>query len=674
MLRRILVVIIVGALGTSVMSAGALAVPRARFVQVVAHPDDDVVFMNPDLTTSVTSGSEVTSVYVTSGESDVQPGEQYAAQRRAGTRAAFARMARAPDVWESRDVPIAPGRTVRAEVLRDAPQVRLIFLGLPDDNDPRVAGGKHALTRLWEAGATVRTLPGRSPPRSYDRQSLVDTLSAVLRTFAPTTLRTQDPEPDVRYQGQWGRFHDHPDHVVTANLTDAALTDAALPDAAPPGAAGGEAAPAGAVERRSGIRDVRAFHYRDYNTADAVANLPPAAVAEKRDVFARYVPHDREVSMGEPYATWLRSMRYRWERGVRWAERDRWGRLNLVHVAGQRLVAEVRESGRVHRTALSGVVPVEGTASLVRAPGGGLVLVVLSRDRHEVLVKRQDAAGTWQAPWRNIGAPGSLAGAPAVAFNGNGQLVVAGRNDRSGASACVEEGGACTWHDLGGAVDGDVTAVRGAGGSVDLFAPVGGRVRHWVGTTTRFIPEPLPFDARPAGRIVLARGSTGTAFAAYREFGTSQVVVLARKGNHWSRVDERESSGNTAPALVVSGGRPLLAVTDARGRVTVSEPAGPAVAAPGGGMVDQLALTANSLVVFRGDAQPRRYPLSRFFPAHARSPPTSVLRKRTGSRCFSGTSWRARNSRARNSRVGRPLPVAARRVRPCAARPGRSRP
>lgn len=148
-MKRILVVLLAVAavIALAIVAPAAVAAPGARFVQVVAHPDDDMVFMNPDLTTSIASGGDVTSIYLTFGESDVEPSGPYAAGRRAGTRAAFARMARARDVWDSREITLSSGRSVRAQVLRDVPRIRLVLLGLPDDNNPHGLGGKHEIGR-----------------------------------------------------------------------------------------------------------------------------------------------------------------------------------------------------------------------------------------------------------------------------------------------------------------------------------------------------------------------------------------------------------------------------------------------------------------------------------------------------------------------------------------------
>ena len=99
----------------------------ARYAQVVAHPDDDLLFMNPDLLSSVRSGAETSTIYLTSGESDVRPPEPYAASRRAGSRAAFAAMAGVADEWDRRAVQPVPGVFAEEDRLRAQPSVRLVL-------------------------------------------------------------------------------------------------------------------------------------------------------------------------------------------------------------------------------------------------------------------------------------------------------------------------------------------------------------------------------------------------------------------------------------------------------------------------------------------------------------------------------------------------------------------
>src|SRR3712207_5219086 len=94
---------------------GSLA---AAYLNVVAHQDDDILFLNPDLSNSLAAGRPNTTVYLTAGEANVpggsgRPGdptfaecqgggldrEDYARCRQLGARAAYARMTGVADEW-----------------------------------------------------------------------------------------------------------------------------------------------------------------------------------------------------------------------------------------------------------------------------------------------------------------------------------------------------------------------------------------------------------------------------------------------------------------------------------------------------------------------------------------------------------------------------------------------
>ncbi|MFD0346121.1 PIG-L family deacetylase [Kitasatospora aburaviensis] len=69
---------------------------NASVVQIVAHQDDDLLFMNPDLLNSIRSGTKTTTIYVTAGESNRKPAEPYARNRQVGVQLAYAAMAGVP--------------------------------------------------------------------------------------------------------------------------------------------------------------------------------------------------------------------------------------------------------------------------------------------------------------------------------------------------------------------------------------------------------------------------------------------------------------------------------------------------------------------------------------------------------------------------------------------------
>lgn len=71
----------------------------------VAHLDDDLLFMNPDIASNIEAGGCVRVVYLTA--SDAGEGEGYMLGRERGVRAAYAYMAHQPDVWKKTPAPPA---------------------------------------------------------------------------------------------------------------------------------------------------------------------------------------------------------------------------------------------------------------------------------------------------------------------------------------------------------------------------------------------------------------------------------------------------------------------------------------------------------------------------------------------------------------------------------------
>src|SRR3954463_4754618 len=66
-------------------------------VDVVAHPDDDLFFLNPAVVKDIKAGKCVSTVYVTSG--DAGRGTTYSRTRENGVRAAYAKMAGVSNLW-----------------------------------------------------------------------------------------------------------------------------------------------------------------------------------------------------------------------------------------------------------------------------------------------------------------------------------------------------------------------------------------------------------------------------------------------------------------------------------------------------------------------------------------------------------------------------------------------
>ena len=542
--------------------------PAPSHVQVVAHPDDDILFMNPDLSGGIRRHEATTSIYLTGGESSLPDPQRYVTQRQDGTRAAFARMAAAPDDWQRTTVPAAGNRPVEVDQLRGRPEVRLVFLNLPEDADPAAAGGEHSLTRLHDdrsGRAEVRTLVPDAgvvrQPQTYRREDVVANLAALYQRFAPTTIGLQDSQPDPRYRNEWGRFHNHPDHVVGSDLAREA---------------------ADRYQARS-RRHPHVINYRDYNVSESPVNLPRAERAAKHDEFGIYTRHDAEADTGGAYADWISHSRYRWPEGSQWAGRDGRGVVHAFAVRGN-------EIGHWQRTR-QGWQPVRWSpapaplrpALRVVDQGGRLALVAQSLDGHHVLLNRQAPDGTWPQQWQDLGAPAGQSGAPIAVADSRARLVVLARNEAGGVSASREQpsGRFAGWRDLGGRdVQGSATAVLGPDDRLNVFAATNDNVLRWrepaPGRPLPAAPEPF-LGVAPASAPVAARGPDRSVRLLLEPAGAETVdaYALAPGSDQWSGPHQLPNPGGMGGPALAAG---TALVRDSSGTVHAAR--------PGGGWVD----------------------------------------------------------------------------------------
>lgn len=278
-----------------------------RDLAFVGHMDDDLLFMNPDLANAIQAGGCVQVVYLTASER--KDGLDYMYSRERGVRAAYAYMAGQPDEWDEER--LALGRYSLAHfTLRGNPRIQLSHLRL---QDPWLGKGWGSLTPLSQAesmpGQVVRTLD--APEQSYTRDDLVQTLSALIRRYRPTTIRYLDDTNPVPYTKLCWRCpgHGHPDHIASARLVRDAM-------AAVPG-------------------NYAQIGYLDYPTQEHDSNLSVAEIQSKTDIFRRYAWKDGHYCKGPencqepagPAAAWVQRAYY--------ASRHNSGADLLVDASGQ---------------------------------------------------------------------------------------------------------------------------------------------------------------------------------------------------------------------------------------------------------------------------------------------------------------------------------------------------
>ncbi len=214
------------ATGQATLSAPAECL-RGKVLSFVAHPDDDLLFMNPDQDDAIRQERCVQTVYLTTG--DRGDGLNYTLARERGPMAAYADMAGTADAWNTDGLVIGQHTLVR-HTLRANPRVRLIMLRLPD---PWLGDGWGNLTPMSrvESVPHARVRSYAPYPDTYTRGELVRLLAGLIRQVRPQAIRLMDPSITIPYQSLCWRCagHDHPDHIAGARLAEDAMALAPAP-------------------------------------------------------------------------------------------------------------------------------------------------------------------------------------------------------------------------------------------------------------------------------------------------------------------------------------------------------------------------------------------------------------------------------------------------------------
>ncbi|WP_328929630.1 PIG-L family deacetylase [Streptomyces sp. NBC_00190] len=531
------------------------SVTEGTALQVVAHPDDDLFFMNPDLSRSISTGVKVTTVYLTSGEADGRneahsphledpagPADRaaYAEARQNGIRAAYAEMATGErtSVWQRTSVPTAGGGSAEVDVLVARPEVNLVWMQL---REARSISGDNpdSLRGLWDGrvpalGAQLTSGTPVKPWFSYTKDQAVEAIASVFAMYRPTTIRTQDPTPG-RTQGG-GVFLDHQDHIYGARFVQAA------------------------AERYAKTTDRPHFsvqNYVSYPNSSLPPTLDPQAAAEKLGYLKTYAWTDHQDWCGSPAGCGDRKTATRptgagWNQTIRYSRGD--GTSWMAEGASGRLWAFAALDGRMAYWTRSGpkapwqgpqFLPGDGIdagATTARLPDGRIAvfgtrttLGTTPQEYGRDLVYAVQAApdGAF-GPWQSLGTPDkvdisgtSAISAPSVAVDPAGRMTVYVRDSLRTLHARAQaapDGTFEAWQALGGAgLQGDpVTATDGAGRR-HVYAATDRTVLAWVqpapdaplsGPFPTGLPATTgPLSASPQGdgvRLYFRHPGTGT--------------------------------------------------------------------------------------------------------------------------------------------------------------------
>jgi GlcNAc-PI de-N-acetylase len=263
---------------------------------VVAHQDDDLLFMNPDIQNSILSGNRVVTVFVTTGclecDGSLDPDVVYWTGREKGAINAYTFMANPSQASTSADVlpagwtysPLAvAGVKVAAYHYNNSANITLIFLRIPD-----FASGDEAVKLLWNSAVPSVTLFSCQnlcpygvrplPVITYTRQLLLDVLAGLISRYHANSISTTDGtnlyQTDFSTPGD-GDGPENPSHFFCGLFATSAIAQAEGTGSGP-------------------ARVLRL--YRGYTISNEPENLSDEEAFPKLLTFARYALYDPDVS------------------------------------------------------------------------------------------------------------------------------------------------------------------------------------------------------------------------------------------------------------------------------------------------------------------------------------------------------------------------------------------
>jgi LmbE family N-acetylglucosaminyl deacetylase len=237
-------------------------------MNVVAHQDDDLLFMNPDLLHDLKAGHCVRTVYVTAG--DAGAGRFYWLSREQGSEAAYSNMIGAKDLWIQRIVQLANNEFVTVATPSNNSKVSLVFMHLPDGNvkgDGFSASHNESLERLEAKKISLlHAVDGQSV---YSSTQLTSAISSLMSVYQPTEIRTQANFVSHTYP-------DHSDHMAVGRYTQLAYAQYEK-------------------QQYEGLVTIPLQFYIGYPVHQMAANVSGADLQAKESAFLTYAGFDGNV-------------------------------------------------------------------------------------------------------------------------------------------------------------------------------------------------------------------------------------------------------------------------------------------------------------------------------------------------------------------------------------------
>ncbi|MEU3576873.1 PIG-L family deacetylase [Streptomyces globisporus] len=605
---------------------------RALVLQLLAHPDDDLYFMNPDTREALDAGTPLVCVYLTAGEADGVnriPGASrpapdraaYSSSRHQGLRQAYAELLGLDRFtpWQKSVAALHGGHRAEVNVLTDGVRrVELVFL----NTAMHTGRGRPGLPSLWrDRRLVLRTVVADNSPLeragSYTYESLIDVLTGLLEQYRPTVVHTLDPDPDLQFSSEYERrrdseqrgYSDHADHTAAGCFAWAALIRWV----------------ARATGRGEPVPGFVVASFRGYYNRHWPKNLPPAVLDRKAGHLVPYggAPDwecgnpsgcgDYNVGGDRPLTNrkgWVRSTHHRYPGPRAQVATGADGRLTAYGVLGLRAV-RWRESapgsgvwdapddlgGGPLAPVLGAAVTADGRQVLFGLRFAALGGHGADNEREIVLLEQRSPGGPFLA-WQGLGNPatgpdhGRRIGTPTAVTAPDGRVHLFVRNAEKGLSTRVRDavtGRWSGWRDMGGGeIQDGVTALVDTAGRVHVYAAGHHAVHHWTqdapdtDVTARTQLTGFPVPAHAPGALPAPDGSVEL----YYRPAARERLVAVRAG----AAPAPRFGGYGPVTAAASPAGPVLLGRSAEGRIRIRTAEGTAVRSRGPVALDGAAL------------------------------------------------------------------------------------
>ena len=181
-----------------------------NILNIVAHEDDDLLFINPKIINDFASNRCVKTIYITAGNAG--SGSLYWTQRQNGVENAYSSMIGYKGSWINRTVKLDSNEYITIAKPRLSSRAMLLFFNLPDGNlkgEGFRANDYQSIAKLYNG--SIKSIGSVDKESIYTLNQLESRLEKLTNLIQPITIRTQSSFNSAMNA-------DHSDHQIVSAI------------------------------------------------------------------------------------------------------------------------------------------------------------------------------------------------------------------------------------------------------------------------------------------------------------------------------------------------------------------------------------------------------------------------------------------------------------------------